>query len=134
MVAQATQKMANQQFQEVSTPDVRVATLAATLEGLGQGASVGVNYYRGNQETKLRFADFALQQECRHILLTPQELIDVTTYVQQRQSSADRALLRLLEDASQALARATDYINECERPKAGGSAVAVAKPVLAPQT
>lgn len=125
------QAQASKQFQEVSTPVARVATLVAMLEGLGRGASAGVNYYRGIDETKLRFADFALQQECRHIMLTPQELSDVTAFVTQRQNPDDRALLGLLDNAAQALTRATDCINECERPQK--AAVAVAKPVLAPQ-
>ncbi|QQG36557.1 MAG: hypothetical protein HYS17_01855 [Micavibrio aeruginosavorus] len=127
MVAQV-----NKQFQAVNTPEVRVATLVATLEELGRGASVGVNYYRGSDEARLRFSDFALQQQCRHILLTPQELADVASYVQGRQDPANKALLRLLDDAIKALSRANDYINECERTSLANTepAPAATKPAL----
>lgn len=129
MVAQA-----NKQFQSVSTPEVRVATLVATLGELGRGASVGVNYYRGSDEAKLRFSDFALQQQCRHILLTPQELTDVTASVRSRQQPEDKALLRLLEDAANALSRAYDYLKESNlADHHTAMSVAAAKPALVPQ-
>ena len=97
-------------FQFTSATAARMDEIINKLQELGSGTGVGANLYLGTNELKARFGDHA--HGCEHLVLAPQEMLAVRSYMDQRNNPDDKKVRTLLAEADAALIRAGEYARE----------------------
>ena len=98
------------EFQFTSATADRMDDIISKLQELGSGTGVGANLYLGTNELKVRFGDHSHGFE--HLVLAPQEMAAVRSYMDQRNSPDDKKVRALLAEGDAALIRAGEYVRE----------------------